>query len=188
MSLVKEVASLNEEPPDRLEINSDEVSLVQIEQEIRATKSEAIVMWTGSILANQLVPRVRQIRASMPIYLCQKAADFLPDAGDEIAPSQAATTFTVDTRIKDVDLSKRYKQLAGEYPGLAAQQVNRSVRMITEAVRRAGNNRARVRDELTANGVGQTTARLVSFDEAGNEREQVRLVRIDAHVGVSVAP
>ena len=67
----KEVASLTNKPPDCLEINSDEVSLVQIEQEIR-DKSEQLLRGPG-LSANQLVPRV-WVLASMPIYLCQKAA------------------------------------------------------------------------------------------------------------------
>ncbi len=185
---MKAAASLAENPPERFEINTENFSLVAMDQGTHATQVEAVVLWTSSTLAHQLLPSVRETIPSALIYVCQKAADFFPGAGVEVAKHHDRMVFTVGTGIEGEEFARQYRDLTGAQPGMAAQQMNEAVGTIAEGVRHAGNNRARVRDRLAARGGSGSTSGVVSFDAAGNERGEARLVSIEAGVGAAVAP
>jgi branched-chain amino acid transport system substrate-binding protein len=164
--------------PIRSEVNPDNFSIDAIVQEVKTAQADAVVFWTGSKLADQLLATVRKASPPSPIYVCQKAADFLPQ--DILgAMGQDALVFTVGVETRDAEFASKYREKTGSEPGIAAQQLNQAVQAIAEAVRQAGTNRARVRDRLAANTPRETNAGgVISFDAAGNAQSQAHLVSV----------
>ncbi len=184
----KAVATLRETPPEHVEINPENFSSSTIEQSVKARGAKVVVLWTGPEIAKQLLPGLHAGGELTAIYLCQKAADFLPWGGTETAKEANAVYFTVGSGIGRGEFGRRYREETGNEPGMAAQLMNEAVKTIAAAVRQAGNNRARVRDQLAASEVGEVTGGVVSFDAAGNVNEEFKLVRVDAGVGAVAAP
>ena len=157
--------------PERLEIDAGGFSATVAAQEISARRPEAVVVWAGAELARQLVLATRETIPTVPIYLCQKAADFLPAllSGDS---QKHSAIFTMGTKSLRRGFAKQYQEVTGQAPGIAAQELNDAVGAIAAAVRRGGSNRARVRDELTRKSTGGSEVEVILFDAAGNGTEE----------------
>jgi branched-chain amino acid transport system substrate-binding protein len=177
-AFVKAAASMRQTLPERFEINSENAWQAGLRKLVTEQHPDAVVVWTSSALANQLLPIVQQSKPMASTYLCQRAAEFFPElvlapVGDE------SSTFTVGLRAGQGDFAGRYMARTGMEPGIAAHQINDAVRVIAEAVRRAGANRARVRDHLAANTLAESVSEgIVLFDPAGNARGKASLVSI----------
>lgn len=186
---LKASLSLQDVAPIRLELNAEAPFTDAQERELGLTKPDAIVIWTSSSLANQLLPVIRRAEPTTTIFLCQKAADFLPRKDSEAA-GRDSLIFTMEPEAGDAEFVREYRDRTGESPGIAAQQIENAVRAIADAVRRAGVNRARVRDRLAASAAGELKAGVVGFDIAGNLRAKTRFVRVELRPEneVAVAP
>jgi branched-chain amino acid transport system substrate-binding protein len=154
---------------------------------IRAQNPEAIVFWTKAPTTSKLIEVARASGSKAPIYLSQEAAkssydvDELP--GKDSAskdPSQGEVWTVVADSARSqvqVDFVRRYRQTTRQYPSAAAAEVYDAVRLVASAFRKAGPNRARVRDEIAKTRNRQGASGMISFDAEGNNAVQVRLAR-----------
>ena len=181
---MKAAASLRENPPERFKISPESPWQENLGKVASERKPDAVVIWTGSMLAKQLLEVVRQAIPATPIYLCQKAADFLP-VNQSDAAGRKSLLFTVGTAAEGDDFAERYLEKTGIEPGIAARQTREAVRVIVEAVRRVGANRVRVRDRLVANATSEPMERVVSFDQAGNAQGKANVISVEGRAGKS---
>ena len=170
---------LNSVVPHLVEVSSeDSPSLTALSQELTSSRPDALVLWTGSGLANQLVPLIRQLAPSVPIYLCQKAVELFVLSNPH-AKDQAGLMYVMAPERGDAEFMAEYREKTGEAPGIAAQQAHEAIRAIANAVRRAGTNRARVRDRLATAKTDEAAPGILAFDTAGNSRNKSLLVSVE---------
>jgi branched-chain amino acid transport system substrate-binding protein len=149
--------------------------------------TQAVVIWSDAATANFLVPRLRELLPSAPLYLPRKAAQGnlsalspphcqacgSPDAG-------IWTTNAPDAQsVPHEGFAQRYRQRYGAEPGIGAAQAYDAVRVLAASLRQSGPNRARLRDALA--GVSNFTGAsgIISFDHAGNDLAPATLVRLN---------
>ncbi len=153
---------------------------------IRADFPQALVLWTGPHEASQVIPLVRRAGNGAVIYLCQAAAQ----AGSGVAfrPSDAAfqparpgdqASVVVSRQWgnrPELPFARRYGAEMGRQPTPVAAETYDAVTLIAQALRRAGPNRARLRDQLAAVQGFHGASGLISFDNQGNNRATLKLI------------
>jgi len=142
---------------------------------ITAQKPEALVFWTGPEIAARVAPSFRKAFPTAPVYLCHEAAQGRFDTEQE--NTWILTPRLVPSRLRE-SFEKRYRGRAGNAPVPAAAQAYDAVCILAAALRRAGPNRARLRDALAALSNYPGASGVVSFDHAGNDLSDVILVRL----------
>jgi branched-chain amino acid transport system substrate-binding protein len=151
---------------------------------ILAQKPEALVFWTGPQAASELVGQVRL--PSVPIYLCRKAAQGrIEDLSQEPCRSCPEESGGIWTAIADsadsavrANFEQRYRERTGSAPSVSSAQAYDAVRLIADALRKVGPNRARLRDALAETRNFPGASGLITFDHAGNDLSAVTLVTL----------
>jgi branched-chain amino acid transport system substrate-binding protein len=154
---------------------------------VKTESPQAIVLWTRSDNAKILLQAIRQAGTPIPVYLSQEAAQEGSGVAFPLETSapedlSSAGTFTVASRQAGTPsreaFVRRYRLATGKLPGPVAAEAYDAVRLIERAVREAGPNRARVRDRISRVRDSEGVSGRISFDEEGNNRTNVRLVRL----------
>lgn len=188
----KAVQHLQGTPPERLEIASSELHRDAIAVQIKTNAPEAIVFWTSSAMAAQILPLLREDSSTIPVYLCRKAAASL--AATALSPADGATQSQGEhfqevwvtasaanaTNRKTSNFAKQYHEKTGTWPGSAALQTYDAVRLVAKSLRFAGGNRTRLRDYLAAGNRFEGLSGTIEFDSAGNTLGDAQIVRIPA--------
>ena len=151
---------------------------------VRNQSPQALVFWTSSSTARELLRALRDAKISLPVYLCQEAAqesmesDFPPSAEKSADSGVWSVARAETTKATSERFARHFQAATGVFPGPVAAEAYDAVRLIARSVREAGPNRARVRDRI-ANvkdlaGVSGT----ISFDNEGNLLGGAQLVRL----------
>jgi branched-chain amino acid transport system substrate-binding protein len=74
--------------------------------------------------------------------------------------------------------ARRYELATGSLPSPVAAEAYDAVRLVVRAMREVGPNRARVRDQIAGVRNDPGASGLISFDQEGNNRTSVQLVRV----------
>ena len=186
----KAVKRLHGTPPERWDISSSSPDLEAIAARAQASAPDAVVLWTSSPLAAQLLPLLSADNFARPVYLCRKAA--APVAGNAFnlysgaipAPSGlsqdawVATSAAGATRNDTLAFQERYRAITGAWPSFAAMQTYDAVHLVAQALRVAGANRSRLRDYLAAGHRFPGISGAIAFDPAGNTLGDTHLIRI----------
>ena len=176
--------------PNSLVLAPSRTDVEAYAEAIRAQAPEAIVLWTEAPTARTLLEAAGQSVTNAPIFLPQEAAQdgfgakVMSSIESPNAPSSLSDVWTVrpvvaESPMRD-DFARRYRQATGEYPSAAAAEAYDAVRLVASAFRKAGPNRARVRDEIAKTKSWQGASGTISFDGEGNNAVQVRLVQVPA--------
>ncbi len=173
--LERAASSLSVIPPDRVELDPASFDLSGALTAIQSRGPQAVVLWTGPALADQLASALRQINRGLPLFLCEKAAGSGSHRGDGL--------WAVSRRGAGADARKRFavmfEGLAGQAPSLEAEATYDAVSLIAVALGQAGPNRARLRDQLAQVSDWTGISGPVFFDGAGNNLAPVALVLLD---------
>lgn len=147
-----------------------------------AESPEAVVIWTGAGTAGSLLRAMKAAGMKTICFLPEDAAEAgygLRDPGGDLG---GEGVWTVGGDGEDAvvrgDFSRRYAQAMGVGPGVAAMETYDAVTVTVRALRSAGANRARVRDELAKVQGFEGAAGRVSFDREGNNTTALHLVRL----------
>jgi branched-chain amino acid transport system substrate-binding protein len=185
---VRTVIALGATPPERTEVNGVADTMTEMVKEIAARKPDAIAIWSGPELEGKLLPSLQSIDPTVAIYLCQKAANFLPQsAGGEMPLKLMTVVARTDGKPRE-GFVERYRELAGVEPGIAAGQTYDAVISIVGAVGEVGANRTRVRDYLASKGSYGSPVRAISFDPAGNSQQEITVVNVRTLMAPESAP
>ncbi len=176
--------------PDQMEISTSAGDAESIAARIKATAPEAIVLWTESETAAQVLARIPPRLNNTPVYLCRKAASGSIRPAGETSKGEgktesslhgglwvAALSDDVDPQLRKA-FDRRYVARTGALPSREAYELYDAVGLVIQAVREVGPNRARVRDWLAGTSNFQGLSGIISFDGAGNNRAAVALVRL----------
>jgi len=162
--------------PDRVDLDSAAADLPQLLATIQSRQAEAVVLWTDNPLARLLVTSLEESDDRPAIFLCQKAA------AAEIDSTRSGTAWTVSrsgaNSAAHASFAERFHSQAGRPPTTEAAATYDAVSLVLAALRQAGPNRARLRDQLsrTPNFVGVSGR--VAFDGAGNNLAPIDVVAV----------
>jgi branched-chain amino acid transport system substrate-binding protein len=147
-------------------------------KKIQAEAPQAVVIWAGAETAGMLLRALRAAGSKTIFYLSEDAAQ----AGLGMDDSNAAGVWTIAAEGADgmagQSFARRYRQATGNVPSSAASEIYAAVRITVRALRVAGANRARVRDELARVQRFAGASGRISFDREGNDRVAPHLVRV----------
>jgi branched-chain amino acid transport system substrate-binding protein len=179
----KAAREMNAAAPTRILVGPQELEEAGAWRELAT--AQAVVIWTDATTAHWLTARVRELRPTVPLYLCRKAAE--EDSSAESLPSctacsnpAASPLIAAPPASREVwaGFYHRYRQCFGAEPGLGAAQAYDAVRVLATALRQSGPNRARLRDRLAGVSAFAGAAGVVSFDHAGNNTSPVTLLKL----------
>lgn len=185
---IKQVHKLGAPAPASLAINPLEPGASPLLVLIKAKSPQAIVLWTQPENAKELLHAIRAEGYHAPVYLALKSTQagsglrFPVRNTGEWKDAPGAGLYAVESRQTESSLRKsfarRYQLATGAWPSPEAAEAYDAVRLVARAVRQAGPNRARVRDAIaTARNLAGVSG-TITFDEQGNNRAKVCLVRI----------
>lgn len=183
------VHQLGVSAPDSLVLNPLQLDVSAFVGLLKAKSPQAVVMWVRPENSRTLLEAMEREQIDPAVYLSQEAAQPGADVefprpgfetvakksqGDAIYSVASAQGATPSAR----SFAQRYLFAVGSPPSPIAAEAYDAIRLVARAVREAGPNRARVRDEILSvqnvSGVSGT----ISFDDQGNNRASVRLVRL----------
>jgi branched-chain amino acid transport system substrate-binding protein len=174
--------------PEEVVLDPQKPDFRSVETRIQADSPQAIVLWTQPDVAQSLLPMLGAAGVSAAIYLSQQAAQAgsgltlmsIGDKRDSAANSPTAWTLAAggeDSATRKSFVS-RYRRQTGRPPSAAATEAYDAVCLTVRALRAAGPNRARVRDQLARVRGYSGASGTVSFDHQGNNTTQVHVVAL----------
>jgi len=178
-------------PPTRFELDNSPQSLRTLQDLLRTTELDAVVVWTDAPSADAVLSLIRSSRPSAPVFLSRKAAQLNAVFGRPALSSQFAQAptnralFTVDAPFPIASAStgtfrQRYIAQTGMTPSLAANDAYEAVRLLAAALRVTGANRVLLRDYLANQGNGQESSTSMPFDPAGNSLREFSVVQLQS--------
>jgi ABC-type branched-subunit amino acid transport system substrate-binding protein len=163
--------------PVRFDGTDSPQDLETLQELLRTTKPDSVVVWTNAPVAEALLPAIRSTAPAIPVFLCSKAAQ-LGAPGISTEPGEM---FTVESS-NPTGLSK-FQQLylarTGATPGWAANEMYQTVQVVAAALRTTGANRVLLRNYLANEGKPTATA-MLPFDPAGNSLKEFAIVRLQS--------
>jgi len=194
---VEAAGRLGAPPPDSLAINPLQPDAGSLLAAIRKRSPQAIVFWTQPESARRLLEAIREKGIHAPVYLSQEAAQAgsglkrRSQKAAGVKDPSGAGIYTValetDGAARRASFARRYQAATGSLPGPVAAEAYDAVWLVAQAVRVAGPNRARVRDRLSTTRDLAGVSGTITFDDQGNNRSDVRLVRLQWNIRVSEA-
>jgi branched-chain amino acid transport system substrate-binding protein len=151
---------------------------------IRNQSPQALVFWTSSSTARELLRALRDAKTSLPVYLCQEAAqesmesDSPPSAEKSADSGVWSVARAETTKATSERFARHFQAATGVLPGPVAAEAYDAVRLIALSVREAGPNRARVRDRIADVKNLEGVSGRISFDNEGNSVGDAQLVRL----------
>lgn len=145
---------------------------------IRAQEPQAVVMWTSAETAVALQRAMQAGGVKTICYLSRNAAQAGYEMGDVSSVGVWSVAADGEDAVARRSFARRYWQATGIVPSAAAMESYDAVLMTVRALRIAGANRARVRDELARVQDFAGASGRISFDREGNDRAAMHLVRM----------
>ena len=145
---------------------------------IRAEEPQAVVMWTSAETAGALQRAMQAGGVKTICYLSQNAAQGSLGTSDARAEGAWMAAAEGEDAAVRRSFARRYWQATGKVPSDAAMQSYDAVMITMRALRVAGANRARVRDELARVQDFAGASGRISFDREGNDLAAMHLVRL----------
>lgn len=137
-------------------------------ERIRRASPDAVLLWGDVEEAGAVVRQMREAGMQQPVFGSDRLVsdEFLKVAGQ--AAEGVIATYLYDPTSDDPilrDFNRRYRARFGDEPESFAAHAYDGMKIMIEAIRRAGLNRVRIRDELTSlNGYRGVTGEII-FDE-----------------------
>lgn len=183
-AFMKAAAEMNALPPVEVVVDSGNIADAVAAMDIAV--AQAVVVWTDAPAAARIAARLRDLRATVPVYVCRKAAE--DDSGAATQPpgtgcgrkdAAAWITASPSSPQAHAEFARRYHQRFGTEPGIAAAEAYDAVRILAISLRQSGPNRTRLRDALAAVDGFAGASGIISFDHAGNDISQVTLLKLE---------
>ncbi|HTU52076.1 MAG TPA: ABC transporter substrate-binding protein [Acidobacteriaceae bacterium] len=174
--------------PDELALDPLQPDFSSVVRRIQKNAPQAIVLWTRADVAQHFLPMLHAAGISATIYLSQQAAQ--AGSGSTLTQSTmtaasiaaASGAWTIASRGQSTRAQKsfaaRYRQKTGRPPSEAAAEAYDAVCLTVRALREAGPNRARMRDQLAQTRGYSGASGTISFDREGNNTTQSYLVAL----------
>jgi ABC-type branched-subunit amino acid transport system substrate-binding protein len=143
-------------------------------ERLERVKPEAVLLWADAEAAGHIVKTMRERGLNMPIFASDRVVNpiFLDIAGEAAEGVVATYPFNPDdtSNPKLVAFKQRYKERFGIEPDAYAAHAYDGANMIIDAMRTAGLNRYRIRDELAKMTNYQGVTGEIIMDDAYSDR------------------
>lgn len=164
--------------PESVMLDPLHADVAGVVKRIRAEESQAVVLWTGAATAKELLGAMQRAGLTTICYLSRSAGDEELGRGDPGAEGAWMAAAEGEDAEARRSFAQRYLLATGKVPGDAPMESYDAVMITMRALRVAGANRARVRDELARmQNFGGVSGR-ISFDREGNDHAALHLVRM----------
>ena len=150
-------------------------------ERIRKIGADAVVLWTNAVDAGRIVAEMRAAGMEQPVFGNDRLVshEFLEVAAG--AADGIVATCPLDPTRGDADwheFRSRFERRYEEAPDVFAVFTYDGTRLMLEAVRRAGLNRALIRDELAAIETYEGVAGTMQFDTTHNNLGSLSLLEV----------
>ncbi len=166
---------LGDRAPDALVLNSLQPEVASLSARVQVKMPEAVLLWTQPETTDAVLQALETLQPRVPIYLSQQA---VLDANVQTGTnSWTVSSDAKNTKIPE-QFARRYRAITGADPSSAAAETYDAVCLLVRALRVAGSNRARVRDQLARVKNFSGASGTITFDNEGNNATRVHLVRL----------
>lgn len=150
-------------------------------EKIKKSSAQAVLIWGNDEEAGRIVKRMRELNMHHPVFGSDRmvTAKFLQIAGKSAEGTVASYPYNpVSKDSSYLVFRAKYRSRYNEEPGVFASHAYDGMNILIHSIRKAGLNRAKIRDELTAirkyNGV---TGEII-FDATSNDIGLVWLAEV----------
>ncbi|MGB9471692.1 MAG: ABC transporter substrate-binding protein [Candidatus Acidiferrum sp.] len=176
----KAAKGLGATPPLRFEPTGSAGNLESFDELLQTNAPEAIVFWTDTPTADELLALTKKIRPTIPVFLSRKSVEF---GTREVF---LGNSFTIDSAsagqaAATSKFSELYRARTGTNPSLAADEIYLAVRMVAKEIRATGANRVMLRDYLANQEISRDPKTVKPFDPAGNDLRKLALVKMQTN-------
>jgi branched-chain amino acid transport system substrate-binding protein len=182
-AFLKAAGEMHALAPIQVTVNPERISEGLAAKDLSAT--QAVVIWADAPTAHLLLPGLRGLQPTVPVYLCRKGVDRDSSAvgpvsssvGDDQIPNQWVASAPENSQAR-ADFYQRYHQRFGTQPSIGEAEAYDAIRILAAALHQSGPNRTRLRDALTSVTNYAGASGIISFDHAGNDTSQVTLLKL----------
>lgn len=174
--------------PEELGLDPLQPDFSSVVRRIQADSPQAIVLWTRADLVQRLLPMLPAAGISIPVYFSQQAAQagspltLTSTGAKRESAADSFSAWTIAAREENTaarrSFATRYLRQMGRPPSVAASEAYDAVCLAVRALRAAGPNRARVRDQLAGTRGYSGASGTISFDREGDNTTQIHLVAL----------
>ena len=165
------------------EVNYEKVNVdftAQMDRLLKA-KPDGVILWADSEPAGHLVKKMREVGLNIPIVACERVVrpEFLKIAGPAAEGVIATYPYNPDAdNPRLVEFRKKFQERYGEPPDVYAVHAYDGTQVVIEAIRKAGLNRYRIRDELEATRHWQGISGEINMDDVYTNRRPVTVATV----------
>ncbi len=150
-------------------------------ERIKNSKPDAVVLWGNALEMGLILNRMRDTGMDYPVFVCDRGVNplFIEIAGDNA--NGVITTCQYNPKADNPSLKtfqKNYKKRFGIEPDVYAAHAYDGMNMTIDAIRKAGMNRALIRDELTGLGNYKGVTGDIVFDASWNDVGRIWMAEI----------
>lgn len=186
----KVARELKADAPEVFEISGPGFGADRLAGSIQKNEPDAVVVWTDTEAAEQVVSVVRRTRPMVPVFLSTKGAQLGTQSlsaslciAAMMEEQKLGESFTVvslpgQSETRRHEFEQIYRARTGNAAGIAAFEAYQAVRLIAAGLRSGGTSRVLLRDYLAGDGKFRGSTTVVPFDPAGNNREEFVIVAI----------
>ena len=154
---------------------------IQMER-LERVKPEAVLLWADAEAAGHIVKKMRERGLNMPIFASDRVVNsiFLEIAGEAAEGVVATYPYNPDDTDNEklVVFKQNYKERFGIEPDAYAAHAYDGANMIIDAIRKAGLNLYRIRDELSKMKHYQGVTGEIIMDDAYSDRGQCAIATV----------
>ncbi len=176
----KAAKELGVTPPQRFELTDSAGNLESFQELLQTSAPEAIVFWTDTPTADEVLPLIQKIRPVIPLFLSRKSAAFGTTgmfSGEFFAVDSAdAGQAAAASKFREL-----YRARTAANPGFAGNEIYLAVHMVATALRATGANRVILRDYLANQEISRKHETVTHFDPAGNDLRKSTLVKLQTN-------
>lgn len=152
-------------------------------ERIVESKPDALVLWANPPEAAHIVRQIREMKLTIPVVGFDRMAHelFLREAGDAAEGVVVAASWNPEApNRRSAPFAKAFRSRFGEEPDAFAAHAYDGMRLIIDAVRKAGLNRARIRDALFELRAYPGVTGAIEFDATQNDVSRPWLAEVRA--------
>ena len=148
---------------------------------LKQVKPDAVVLWADAEAGGHLVRRMREEGIDVPVFACDRilAPRFLSAAGAAAEGVVATVPYNPEADLRVLKaFNAAYDERFATEPSVYAAHAYDGARMVIDAIRKAGLNRYRIRDELARMTRYEGVTGKIVMDDAYSDRGTVTLATV----------
>ncbi len=150
-------------------------------ERIKNSNPDAVVLWGNALEMGLILNRMRALGMDYPVFVSDRGVNplFIETAGKNANGVVSTCQYNPKADIPELkEFQKNYKMRFGIEPDVFATHAYDGMNITIDAIRKAGLNRALIRDELTSIGTYRGITGEIVFDATWNDVGQIWMTEI----------